>query len=172
MNKNNIRVATPRDCGAIASIYNYYIRDSVATLEELPISADEMALRMTEVTKLGLPWFVAEDPEGISGYAYATPWQNSSGCRFCVESAIYIDPHKTSRGIGTDLYVVLLDELRRRPLQAIVTRMALPSAAGIRLHERLGFEKVAHFKSVAFKFNRRIDVTYWQLSLERAARGM
>jgi phosphinothricin acetyltransferase len=33
------------------------------------------------------------------------------------------------------------------------------------LHEKLGFEKVAHFKEVGFKFDRWTDVGYWQLKL-------
>jgi L-amino acid N-acyltransferase YncA len=41
--------------------------------------------------------------------------------------------------------------------------IALPNGASIALHEKLGFEKVAHFKKVGFKFDRWIDVGYWQL---------
>jgi phosphinothricin acetyltransferase len=33
------------------------------------------------------------------------------------------------------------------------------------LHERLGFQKVAHFREVGFKFNQWIDVGYWQTAL-------
>jgi phosphinothricin acetyltransferase len=36
----------------------------------------------------------------------------------------------------------------------------------VRLHERLGFEKVAHFSEVGLKFGRWIDVGYWQLKLD------
>ncbi|WP_460727686.1 GNAT family N-acetyltransferase [Lysobacter rhizosphaerae] len=43
--------------------------------------------------------------------------------------------------------------------------IALPNEASIALHERLGFEKVAHFKQVGFKQDRWIDVGYWQLLL-------
>jgi L-amino acid N-acyltransferase YncA len=41
--------------------------------------------------------------------------------------------------------------------------IALPNGASIALHEKLGFEKVAHFKKVGFKFDRWIEVGYWQL---------
>ena len=43
--------------------------------------------------------------------------------------------------------------------------IALPNDASVRLHEKFGFKKVAHFKEVGFKFNRWIDVAYWQLNL-------
>jgi L-amino acid N-acyltransferase YncA len=38
----------------------------------------------------------------------------------------------------------------------------LPNEVSISFHEKFGFTKVAHFKEVGFKFNRWIDVGYWQ----------
>jgi phosphinothricin acetyltransferase len=35
----------------------------------------------------------------------------------------------------------------------------------VALHERFGFRKVAHFNEVGFKFDRWIDVGYWQITL-------
>jgi phosphinothricin acetyltransferase len=37
----------------------------------------------------------------------------------------------------------------------------------VALHERMGFEKVAHLKEVGRKFDRWIDVGYWQCMLDR-----
>jgi L-amino acid N-acyltransferase YncA len=48
---------------------------------------------------------------------------------------------------------------------AVIGGVALPNEASLRLHQKFGFEKVAHFKEVGFKFDRWIDVTYWQLIL-------
>jgi L-amino acid N-acyltransferase YncA len=36
-----------------------------------------------------------------------------------------------------------------------------------RLHERLGFEKVAHFKEVGFKFSRYMDLVFIQRILPK-----
>jgi len=43
--------------------------------------------------------------------------------------------------------------------------IAQPNEASVRLHEGLGFRKVAHFSEVGLKFGRWIDVGYWQLAL-------
>ena len=40
--------------------------------------------------------------------------------------------------------------------------IALPDEASIALHRKFGFEKVAQFREVGFKFNRWIDVGYWE----------
>jgi phosphinothricin acetyltransferase len=82
-----------------------------------------------------------------------------------VESTIYLRPDAAGRGLGTKLYSSLLAELRDRQLHVAIGGIALPNAASVALHEKLGFEKVAHFRQVGNKFDRWVDVGYWQLIL-------
>lgn len=159
-----IRPAVSSDCEAIARIYNYYIRETIVTFEEQEVVGPEITARLTEVVDAGLPWLVAEDPTDVVGYAYANRWKGRCAYRFSAESTIYLDPSRTQLGIGGGLYEALLDALRAKPIHVVIGGIALPNAASVRLHERLGFEKVAHFREVGFKFNRWIDVGYWQRS--------
>ena len=39
------------------------------------------------------------------------------------------------------------------------------NAASLRFHERLGFERVAHFREVGFKFGRWLDLVFLQRTL-------
>lgn len=160
----NIRFADLSDCDAITRIYNYYIRETTITFEEQEIDATEVAARLSEIREIGLPWLVSEDSEGLTGYAYASKWKGRCAYRYSVESTIYLAPGKTGNGIGARLYGALLDQLRSKSIHSVISGIALPNAASIKLHERLGFEKVAHFKEVGFKFDRWIDVGYWQRS--------
>lgn len=70
------------------------------------------------------------------------------------------------QGVGRQLYIALLDRLKARGIRTVIGGIALPNEASIGLHERLGFEKVAHFKRVGFKQDRWIDVGYWQLLID------
>jgi phosphinothricin acetyltransferase len=63
------------------------------------------------------------------------------------------------------LYTQLFAALKAAGVHAVIGGVALPNEASLRLHQKFGFEQVAHFKEVGFKFNRWIDVTYWQLIL-------
>jgi phosphinothricin acetyltransferase len=63
------------------------------------------------------------------------------------------------------LYRALIDELRKREIRAVIGGIAQPNAASVALHESLGFEKVAHFKQVGRKFEKWVDVGYWELVL-------
>ncbi len=165
MENVSIRPATHLDADAIARIYNHYIAHTIVTFEEEIISADEMASRIREVASVDLPWLVAERRGEPAGYAYASRWKGRCAYRFSVETTVYLDPVWTGRGIGTSLYKGLLELLRNSSMHAAIGGIALPNPASVAMHEKLGFQKVAYFKEVGFKFNRWIDVGYWQLLL-------
>lgn len=55
MSSITYRPATLDDVSQIADIYNYYIRDTIITFEEVEIDADEIARRIQNVAALGLP---------------------------------------------------------------------------------------------------------------------
>ena len=160
-----VRAAEPRDAGEVAGIYNHYVSETVVTFEEEQVSAAEFVRRIEEVRAASLPWVVAEAEGRVVGYACARPWKERSGYRFSVEVAVYVAPELAGRGIGTDLYSRLFEDLRARKVHAVIGGIALPNEASVALHEKFGMRKVAHFEQVGFKFGRWIDVGYWQRTL-------
>ena len=161
----SIRPATAADAACIAAIYNHYIATTTISFEEEPVTAADMAQRIADVGASRLPWLVMFDGDKLIGYAYATKWRVRAAYRFAVESSVYLDPEHAGKGAGTMLYEALLAELRGRGLHVAIGGIAQPNEASVRLHERLGFRKVAHFSEVGMKFGRWIDVGYWQLKL-------
>lgn len=161
----NIRNATGNDAELITSIYNHFVLTTSISFEETAVPAQEMAQRIADVQAEGLPWLVAEVDGIVAGYAYATKWRVRHAYRFSVESSVYLAPDRAGKGIGTTLYRALLDRLRDGGYHLSIGGIALPNAASIAMHEKLGFEKVAHFREVGCKFERWTDVGYWQLKL-------
>ena len=159
-----IRPAIATDAAAIAAIYNHYIAGTTISFEEQPVGAGEMARRIADVTAR-LPWLVFEQDGEVLGYAYATPWRVRSAYRHSVETSVYVSHAHPRRGIGSRLYAALLQQLRERDLQVAIGGIAQPNAASVALHEAMGFRKVAHFSRVGWKFERWIDVGYWELQL-------
>lgn len=159
-----IRSVLPEDAAQICEIYNHYVTDSVATFEEDPVSQEEMSRRIAEITAT-LPWLVTESRGDVDGYAYASRWKTRTSYRFCVESTIYLKPGLGGRGVGHELYAELMAELRRGGLHSVISGIALPNAASIALHEKLGFRKIGHFEQVGWKLGKWVDVGYWELLL-------
>jgi phosphinothricin acetyltransferase len=110
-----------------------------------------------------LPWLVAERAGQVIGYACATRWKTRSAYRHSVETTIYLGHDCQGRGIGKSIYTALLSILKDLGVHAVIGGAAMPNAASVALHEKLGFEHVAHFRQVGFKQGRWVDVDYWQL---------
>lgn len=160
--KAMIRSATPADTQGMLEIYNHYILNTVVTFEEHALFAQDLWHRVDHVKAAGLPWLVAEENEVIQGYAYASIWKARAAYRYTAEVTVYLAADCIGRGIGTTLYSALLVQLRAQGIHTVMGCIAVPNPASVALHEKLGFIKVAHFSEVGFKFNRWLDVGYWQ----------
>ena len=157
-----IREIVHTDVPQICDIYNYYIENTIISFEEKSVSQNEMEKRIAEITSV-FPFYVYAENDGILGYAYATKWKGRSAYRFSAESAIYLRNGEQGQGIGRQLYTTLLDELKHRQIHTVIGGIALPNENSRMLHEKLGFNKAAHFYQVGYKLDEWIDVGYWQL---------
>ncbi len=166
----SIRDATLDDVGALAAIYNHYVRTSIATFAESEVAEADLARRLRETQGASLPWLVAAAGTEVLGYAHATPWKERAAYRFTVEVAVYLAPARTGIGVGSALYQSLLPRLMECGVHAVIGGISLPNAASVALHERFGFVHVAHFREIGYKFDRWIDVAYWELILAPVSR--
>lgn len=159
----NIRPATRNDTTAICDIYNYYIDNTIVTFEEEHVVPDEMFRRIESKAI----WIVGEVDREIVGYAYAGMWRERKAYERTLESTVYLKKGAQGNGYGTELYSELIDQLRKTDSHVVIGGISLPNEASVRLHEKMGFVKVAHYNEVGYKFDKWIDVAFWQLILDR-----
>ncbi|MDH3492394.1 MAG: GNAT family N-acetyltransferase [Acidobacteriota bacterium] len=156
-----IRKAVVGDARAVAEIYNYYIEETHHTFETELLSEEMAEARIIAVSKR-YPFLVAESEGEVAGYAYAVRFKLREAYEHSVEVSVYVKNDAKQRGIGTSLYTQLFEELEDTHVHAILAGIALPNDSSIKFHEKLGFEKVAHFREVGYKLGRWIDVGYWE----------
>jgi len=161
-----IRPVNIEDAREIAEIYNYYILNSCVTFEEIPVSIEEMSGRI-QATHSKFPWLVYEKDKEIIGYAYAIEWKLRSAYKHTAEISVYLKNETTKNGIGSLLYKELISQLTEMHIHAVIGGISLPNSISVALHEKFGFEKVAQFKEVGYKFKKWIDVGYWELLISK-----
>lgn len=149
------------DAGDVAGIYNYYVKNTHHTFETEPIETDTMQVRIAEVQE-EYPFLVAVSGGTMAGYCYAAQFKLREAYEHSAEVSIYVKSDTHQRGVGTRLYTRLFEELADTHIHVLIAGIALPNDISIRFHEKMGFEKVAHFKEVGYKLGRWIDVAYWQ----------
>ena len=155
-----IRHATTADAESICDIYNYYVLNTIVTFEEEPVTVQDMQGRI-ETTTEKYPWLVYEEGNQVMGYAYAALWKSRCSYRHSLESTIYLRIGQERKGIGKALYGALFEKLSGNEVHAVIGGISLPNEGSVALHEKFGFEKVAQFREVGYKYNRWIDFGYW-----------
>jgi L-amino acid N-acyltransferase YncA len=60
------------------------------------------------------------------------------------------------------LYQALLDRMAASGVHTAVALVALPNPASVRLHEACGFQRVGTMREVGYKFERWVDVAWFQ----------
>lgn len=163
--EDKIREVNETDAYAIAAIYNWYIENTTVTFEVAPVSVAAMRQRIAAAGDSD-SWLVLERAGQILGYAYAMPWKTRAAYGRTKETSVYVQHEHNGQGIGRALMTALVDKVRGKPIHVLIAGITLPNPASIALHVRLGFVPIGEFAQVGFKFDRYIDVGYWQLLME------
>lgn len=157
-----IRKVELKDAAQIAEIYNYYILKTHHTFETEALNAEEMERRIVE-TSADYPYLVADIDGEIQGYLYAAQFKLRQAYKHSVEVSIYVKNNTKQQGIGSALYERFFGALEDSDVHAMVAGISLPNEASVKFHEKLGYEKVAHFREVGYKLGRWVDVGFWEL---------
>ena len=76
-------------------------------------------------------------------------------------------PDHLGRGYGTALMTQLIASARTIGHHSLIAGACSEQTASIRLHEKLGYTRCAHFHEVARKFDRWLDVIYLERLIGR-----
>lgn len=160
-----VRDACREDVVDIAKIYNFAIRNSVATFDTEAKSVENRQLWLEQHQQNGFPVLVAESDGNVVGWACLTEWSDRCAYSATSETSVYIDFELHGKGIGTQLLAELVQRAKDNGTHTLLARIADHNLASIRLHERFGFEVVGVMKEVGRKFDRYLDVRLMQLVL-------
>lgn len=161
-----VRPATVRDAGAVAAIYAHHVLTGTGTFEITPPTAEVMEARMRRVLDSGWPWLVAEDADGVVGYAYAAHFRDREAYARTCESSVYVAAGAEGRGIGRMLMETLVGAARAAGFRQMVAVVGdSGNTASLALHRALGFAEKGRLTEVGEKFGRRLDVVFLQRAL-------
>jgi len=160
----NIRPAVLADCEAINAIYNYYVAQSTCTYQLEPSTAEERA-EWFHGHGPRQPILVAEEHGRVIGWGSLSPFRERAGYRFTIENSIYIHHDHHRRGIGARMLEELIALAREHGYRVLIAGVDGEQDGSKRLHQKYGFVEVAHFRNIGFKFERWLDVFFYQLEL-------
>ena len=150
-----------RDFHVVKEIYDYYILNSTATFHTDLISIEELK----SVILTGHPKYRSFqiDYEGETcGYCYISQYKKRQAYDRTAEVTIYLKPEYSGKGIGRETLNRLEKIAKSNGICVLIGLISGDNQASIRLFEKCGYEKCAHFKKVGQKFDKILDVVAYQ----------
>lgn len=162
-----IRQATAEDLPAILAIYNEVIANSTAVYSTAPSTLEDRHAWLEARTRAGYPVLVAVGEGGVVGFASFGEFRGAwTGYRYSVEHSVHVLKDQRGKGVGTRLVTELLPLARAMGKHVMVGGIDAANPGSIRMHERLGFERVGTLHEVGHKFGRWLDLVFMQRFLD------
>jgi phosphinothricin acetyltransferase len=157
--------ASRQDLPQILAIYNEVIRNSTAVYSEVEFTTARGGAWFDAKAEHGFPFIVARDANDIVGFGTFGEFRPWPCYRHSVEHSLHVRADCRGRGIGRALLVELIARAAAMHKHVMVAGVDADNAASIRMHERLGFERVGHLREVGFKFGRWLDLVFLERTL-------
>lgn len=147
----------PRDLPYARALYNHYVRTSTATFHMHELDAEEMKRLLFFDDRRYRSYIVSTD-ETACGYAAIRPYGTREGYRLTAEITLYFQPEMTGRGVGKESVAFLESVARENGFHTLIASVCSENETSVKLFERCGFVRCAHFREVGHKFGRFLDV--------------
>ena len=162
-----VRHATENDLPQILDIYNEIIMHTTAVYYYEPHTLEMRKTWFVERRKQGFPVFVAEEDGIILGLSSIGPFRVPTAYKFSVENTVHVAAQARGKGIGKLLMPPIIESAKKLNMHTIIAGIDATNEVSLHLHKSFGFEEVAHFKEVGYKFGRWLDLKFLQLLMER-----
>jgi L-amino acid N-acyltransferase YncA len=156
--------------GAILEILNEAIENSTAVYDYQGRTPAMMDAWFDAKEKAGHPVLgVIDAAHQLLGFGSYGPFRVWPAYKYTVEHSVYVEQSHRGQGIGKLLLAELIATATRQEMHTLIGGIDAHNAASIALHRRLGFQQCAHIRPAGFKFNRWLDLQFYQLLLNTPA---
>jgi L-amino acid N-acyltransferase len=160
-----IRPARETDLPDILEIYNHVVLNTTAVYTYEPHTLPMRKEWYDGKIRGGYPVFVAEEAGRVVGLSTYGPFRAWPAYKYTVENSVYVAADQRGRGIARLLMPPLIEAAQAQDYHAIIASIDATNEASLRLHRFFGFEEVAHFREVGYKFGRWLDLKFLELIL-------
>ncbi|SDW59922.1 phosphinothricin acetyltransferase [Marinococcus luteus] len=161
----SIRQAEAADIYAITEIYNDAIINTTAVYDYHPYSAENRLEWLRTKKQNGFPVFVYEQNGQVQGYASYGPFRPWAAFKYSIEHSVYVHPGTRGAGVGRALLRTLIDHADQEGFATMIAGIDSSNPGSIYLHETEDFEYVGTVKKAGYKFERWLDLIFYQRAL-------
>lgn len=166
MNITLIECDEQQHAAEILSIFNEVILNSTALYEYAPRTPAVMQDWFANKRAAGFPIIGAVDETGrLLGFASWGSFRPFPAYQHTVEHSIYLHSAHRRKGVGRLLLQALIKRAQAAGHHMLVACIDASNQPSQHLHLSCGFQQAGTLKEVGYKFDRWLDVTFYQLKL-------
>ncbi|MCM3034268.1 GNAT family N-acetyltransferase [Niallia sp. MER 6] len=160
-----IREASQKDLKGILNIYNDAILHTTAVYAYQPQTLENREIWFEQKKSEGYPIFVYELDNKVVGFATFGPFRAWPAYRYSIEHSVYVDKDYRKKGIATSLMERLIAFAKEEEYMTLIAGIDAANDKSLAMHKNFGFVHAGTIKKAGFKFNRWLDLAFYQLEL-------
>ena len=150
----------------ILDIFNEAIANSTALYDYEPRTLAIVQKWFEDKKERDYPIIGIENSNGVlMGFATYGAFRAWAAYKYSVEHSVYVDVKFRGRGIGKRLLTELVELAKQQNYHTIIGGIDAENAVSIKLHQSLGFTRCGTIEQAGFKFDRWLDLEFYQLIL-------
>lgn len=155
---------------AILDIFNDAILTSTALYEYSPRTMETMATWFDTKAKGRFPVVGLEAEDGtLLAFGSFGSFRPFPANKYTVEHSVYVHKACRGKGLGRAVMLSLIEAAKQRDLHCMIGGIDAKNVGSIALHDSLGFRHCGTLPQVGFKFDRWLDLAFYQLILDGPA---
>lgn len=148
---------------SILDILNDAIVNSTALYDYEPRSLESMAQWFEAKQQGNFPVLGAVNGDGVLlGFASYGTFRAWPAFKYSVEHSVYVHRHHRGQGVGTALMQQLIATAMEQQYHTLIGGIDIDNPGSIALHKKLGFVHAGTIQQAGFKFNRWLDLAFYQ----------
>jgi len=161
-----IREMKETDLGEVLEIYNDAILHTTAVYDYRAHSLEDRKGWFNQKTEGGYPLFVFEEDGKVLGFATYGPFRAWPAYKYSIEHSVYVHKEARKKGIGTKLLKALIECAEEESYVTLIAGIDSTNKGSILIHEKLGFTYSGTIKKAGYKFEKWLDLAFYQLELK------
>lgn len=161
-----IREATKKDLMDILEIYNGAVSTTTAVYDYKVHTLDDRTKWYEKKKQDGYPLLVFEKSDKVVAFATFGPFRAWPAYKYTIEHSVYVHESYRKEGIATKLMQEIINIANEREYATLVAGIDATNRNSIKMHEKMGFTFSGVIKKAGFKFDKWLDLAFYQLDLK------
>jgi L-amino acid N-acyltransferase YncA len=161
MNQYRLEELREEQLAKIIAIYNHYVLNSTDTFHAHPLTIQEMR-ELVFFANPKYKTFAIMDDYNLCGYVILTQYKKREAYDGTAEVTVYLQPDFIGKGLGSLAVRYIEDFAKKSNIHVLIATICGGNDKSIKLFEKNGYFKCAHYKEVGKKFGQLLDIVAYQ----------